>query len=559
MMYKTRLFTLSLLFLFIFQSVFILTPARADEEKDYYLRLKRSWQYMQRVYEHLSKHYVEEIDPYPLIKAGIDGMLDQLDPYTVFIEQEGERRLRMITTGKYGGLGMEIGLRDKKVTVISPIDNSPAKRMGVLAGDIIEKIDDQSVQSWSIDEVSSKLRGKIGTKVKLVIRRPGLADPIELNMTREEIVIQDVGFAGFLKPGIAYVNLSGFTDKAASELTATIKKLQKEAQIQSFILDLRGNPGGLLEAAVDVVNIFVPKGELVVYTHGYREEPHKFYTTRQPLLPDVPLVVLVDGGSASASEIVAGAFQDLDRAVIVGEPTFGKGLVQKVYSVDNNRDAKLKITTAKYYVPSGRCIQKQDYGFHNKVIVRDSSKSEDNGSSAFYTKNKRKVFDKGGIYPDVQVKSDSVNYILVDLIRKSLLFDFAVQFHHHNPDWAEDFMFSDSILSAFNHYLKEKDYQFESPLGREFKRIKTLARKKHRSDEFLSLLDQVDTKINQQKETDLQNSMPQIQKYLRLELAEKYLGRRERDRLSLQDDAPVLEALDLLSNSNRYSSILAIK
>ena len=350
---------------FIFLSSTWVNPAPNSGEEDYYFRLKKSWQHMQNVFEKINMHYVDEIDPYPLVKAGIDGMLEKLDPYTVFIEEDGERRLQMITTGKYGGLGMEIGMKNDKVTVISPMDNSPALRAGVHAGDIITEIDGQKVDKINIDKISGLLRGEIGTSVNLILERAGLANPIEMTLTRAEIVIEDVNYSGYIAPGVAYISLSGFTDKAEDEMRRAIRELREQGKIDQLILDLRGNPGGLLDAAVDIVNLFVDKGETVVYTKGFREGEIKFKTQKEPLLPDVQLAVLVDRGSASASEIVAGALQDMDRAVIIGEETFGKGLVQKVYNVDKNSDTKVKITTAKYYIPSGRSIQKKNYSQNN--------------------------------------------------------------------------------------------------------------------------------------------------------------------------------------------------
>ena len=347
-----HLFLLFLAFFIISGATWNPKPDSSDE--DYYYKLKKSWQHMQDVFEKINLHYVEEIDPYPLVKAGIEGMLEKLDPYTQFIEEDGERRLRLITTGKYGGLGMEISIRNQKVTVITPMDNSPAKRAGIRAGDIILKIDKEDISALNIDEVSSRLRGETGTSVNLTLVRPGLNQEIELNLTREEIIIEDVTYSGFIAPGVGYVSLRGFTDKAASELRRAIRQMKDEGPIEKFILDLRGNPGGLLDAAVEIVNVYVPAGETVVYTEGFREGKIVFKTKSAPLLENVPLAVLVDEGSASASEIVAGALQDLDRAVIVGEETFGKGLVQKAYNVDKNNDAKAKITTAKYYIPSGR-------------------------------------------------------------------------------------------------------------------------------------------------------------------------------------------------------------
>ena len=261
-------------------------------------------------------------------------------------------------------------------------------------------------------------------------------------------------------------------------MVKVIQSLQKEQEIKAFILDLRGNPGGLLDAAVNIVNLFVPKDQLVVFTKGFREKEYKFFTSQEPLLPDVPLAVLVDGGSASASEIVAGALQDLDRAVIVGEDTFGKGLVQKVFTLDKHRNVKLKMTTAKYYIPSGRCIQKKDYGRNNEVIARDSLQKGDNGVHKFYTQHKREVFDKGGIYPDVNVSSDTLSFVLMQLIRKSMIFDFAVDYHNRYPGWKENPVFADSIMEKFKEFLSTKNFKYECACNKDLERIKKYIQKK---------------------------------------------------------------------------------
>lgn len=537
--------------------VFLSSRVVADEQ-DYYYRLKKNWQYMQRVYENINQYYVDEVDPQPLIEAGINGMLEKLDPYTVFIEEEGERRLQIITTGKYGGLGMEVGLRGKNVVVISPLENSPAKRQGILAGDIIEMIDSQSVADWSIDKVSSKLRGKIGSQVTLHIRRPGHDQLFEIKLIREEIVIEDVDYYGFIESGVAYVSLAGFSDKAAGEVKNAIKKMSTEGQIESLVLDLRGNPGGLLEAAVQVVNLFMDKGELVVFTKGFREGEFKFYTEQTALLPGIPLVVLVDGGSASASEIVAGALQDLDRAVIVGEPTFGKGLVQKVYNIDKNQDVKLKITTAKYYVPSGRCIQKRDYAHENGVVISDSSAAPDTETHIFYTRNKRPVFDKGGILPDVHISGDSISYIMLEIIRKNLLFDFAVDYHRKNPQWSGQFIINDSLMNEFANYLYQQNFEYELECSKELNHIQQLAQKKQYTPELAATIAKLKALLETEKQKDFANNREEIRYFLTMELAEKYFGKRERDRLSLNDDQQIKEALNILDNLKQYNKILAI-
>ena len=557
MKYKVRVFIGSLFIISLISIMWVSNPADADEQ-DYYLRLKNSWQYMQKVYENLNQHYVEEVDPYPLIKAGIDGMLDKLDPYTVFLEEDGERRLQIITTGKYGGLGMEIGLRNKKVTVIAPIDNTPAKKIGVQAGDIIEKINGKDISGWSVDEVSGQLRGKIVTDVSLEIRRPGLDEPYSITLTRAEILIEDVGYAGFVEPGVAYLRLNGFTEKASDEMIAAIRKLQDEQDIHAFVLDLRGNPGGLLESAVEIVNIFVESDEMVVYTKGFRESEAKFYTRNKPLLPNVPLAVLVDQGSASASEIVAGALQDLDRAVIIGKSTYGKGLVQKIYSIDNNKGAKLKITTARYYIPSGRCIQKTDYGDKNDIFIRDSLMQIQSNVSEFYTRNKRKVEDKGGIYPDIKVSSDSISYVTMELIRNSLIFDFAVKFHNEHLIWQPDTQLADSILTKFKLYVENKDIDYDIEGERELNKLEKIASTQNYSEEILKLIEELKNELDEQKETSFQNNRNEIARALNAELTEKYFGNKDRDRVLLTDDKPVSEAVNILKNDDRYSKILAV-
>ncbi len=555
-MKKRNLVLLFLSFFFLSASAWQPDPV-VNNEQDYYYRLKKSWQHMQNVFEKINMHYVEEIDPYPLVKAGIDGMLQQLDPYTVFIEEDGERRLRMITTRKYGGLGMEIGMKNKKITIISPMDNSPAIRAGVRAGDIITIIDGQNVEGLNINKVSGLLRGEIGTTIDLTIHRQGYEQDINMVLTRAEIVLEDVGYAGFIEPGVAYISLNGFTDKAAREVKRAIRQLKEENEIEKVVLDLRGNPGGLLDAAVDIVNIFVPKGETVVFTKGFRENEVIFKTRNHPLLSDVPLAVLVDEGSASASEIVAGALQDMDRAVIVGEKTFGKGLVQKVYNVDKHSDTKVKITTAKYYIPSGRSIQKKDYGYENEVVVDDLN---DDGivHDLYFTQNKREVFDHGGIQPDVYVRSDSLNYVVIELIRKNMLFNFAVQYYRDNPNWTGDFEINDEIINKFKTYLSENEFDYNIEGSSEINRLKKIVSNKTASKEMSDLIAQLEQKLMLEKEDYLKNCGMQIKKFLKLELAEKYFGRKGSYKYTIENDAQVSGALDVLKNHSEYNKILAV-
>jgi carboxyl-terminal processing protease len=531
------------------------------DEADYYSKIQKGLKYFQKVYDRVQSHYVEEIDPYEFVKAGIDGMLDALDPYTVFIEQEADTRLQIITTGKYGGVGMEIGMRNNQITVISPMDNSPAQKAGVRSGDIIERIDGENVSEISLENISQKLRGPVGSKVELAVQRPGFVNEIVMIIERDEIIIDDVNYADLVQPGVGYVRLTGFTDKAGSELRKAIKKIQNSGDIDALILDLRGNSGGLLEAAVEVLGVFLPKGTTVVKTKGFRDGEHTFQTHTNPLLKNIPLAVLVDQGSASASEIVAGALQDLDRAIIVGTETFGKGLVQKVYNIDKNSSTKIKVTTAKYYIPSGRCVQKQDYAESKAIFYNGEKDSTDNSekSSQFYTTNRREVYEKGGITPDRYIKSGDVPHIVTELWRSSLLFNFAVNYQRNNSEWLGDIGVTDEIYNQFIGFVKSEDFDYLIEGETELTAFLETAKEFDLPEDIVSSGEELLTRLDALKETDLTNHKNEIKKILLTELTEKYYGTKEKIRFSLVQDEQLHEAIDVVLNKGEYKKILAIK
>lgn len=554
---KKHFVILTLISVILIVSPFHSTTA---DESDYYKKVQMGLTNFEKVYGQINKHYVEEFDPYEFIRAGIDGMLNKLDPYTVFIEPESDINLRIITTGKYGGLGMEIGMRNKKVTIISPMDNSPAKRAGIRAGDIIEKINGIPVSTLSTQKVSTLLRGPIGTDVKLAISRKGYAGEINMIITRAEILIEDVNYYDFVDDNIAYVRLTGFTDKAGDEMKAAIKGLQKQNEIEGFILDLRGNSGGLLESAVEVANVFLPDNTPVVSTKGFRDGEHVFHTTSNPYLPDVPMVVLVDGGSASASEIVAGALQDLDRAIILGTETFGKGLVQKVYTIDNSLNTKLKITTAKYYIPSGRCIQKYDYTKNNGVFHSEDSLiiEKEDPPAEFYTINKRKVFEKGGISPDINIKDSDLSNLVFELYRQSVFFNFSVNFNQKNPNWPGEFEISDKILNEFYSYLDEIEFTYKVEGEENLEKFIDTAEKNKTSDNLIDTAKDLLKELQAFKKTDLKNHREEIRKALLAEIADKYFDNHTRIKFSLKNDIQLKSALEVLNNQKEYNKILAI-
>jgi carboxyl-terminal processing protease len=532
------------------------------DEADYYSKIQRGLKYFQKVYDRVQSHYVEEIDPYEFVKAGIDGMLDALDPYTVFIEQEADTRLRIITTGKYGGVGMEIGMRNNQITVISPMDNSPAQKAGVKAGDIIEKIDEENISNISLENISQRLRGPVGSEVKITVNRPGYNGEIIMTIERDEIVIDDVSYADMIKPGVGYVRLTGFTDKAGSELRQAIQDIQSNGDVEAIILDLRGNSGGLLEAAVEVLGVFLPKGTTVVKTKGFRDGEHTFQTHNNPLLLEIPLAVLVDRGSASASEIVAGALQDLDRAIIVGTETFGKGLVQKVYNIDKNSSTKIKITTAKYYIPSGRCVQKQDYTESKSIFYNgapDTFTVSDDQTSQFYTTNQREVYEKGGITPDRYIKVDDVHFVVTELWRSGLIFNFAVNFHQQNQIWTGEIGITDEIFNQFITFVQSENFKYLIEGENELNSFLDEARESDLPQNIIASGEELLIQLNSLKESDIVSHKDEIKQILLSEMTEKYYGTKDKIRYSLDKDEQLDEAIDVVLNEGEYKKILAIK
>ena len=551
---------ITILFIITIFSVAVLNNSIAGNEQ-MYLKLDKGLFYLKQVYETISQNYVDELDPEGLSKSAIHGIVEELDPYTVFFEKKGSEHLDMITKGKYGGLGMEISKQEGEITVISPIDNTPAQRAGIRAGDIIVTIGEEATKELTLEQASSKLRGPAGTEVTLEIKRPGLNDPIKLTMTREDIVIKDISYAGFIEPGTAFLRLSSFSDKAASELKEALRKLEKNGDIERVILDLRGNPGGLLASAVEVANVFVPKGELIVETRGNHERETQFDTPQGAMLSDVPLVVLVDGGSASASEIVAGAIQDLDRGVVIGSRTFGKGLVQQVYPVDKVNDAFIKITTAKYYIPSGRCIQKDDYKKNQDVFTNMSDTADFNNHTKYYTRNGRVVYGGGGITPDIKVDKPRLNQYVMALWMQGHFFKFTVDYLAKHPDITVEngFKVTDQIVSDFRRYLSEKEMDFDIEGEGELEKFLELAEQEKYSDDMVDLVEVALQKLGQEKTLQFDKNIKRIKESLETEFAEKLGGNSARIATLLEHDESVDAALEVLRRPEEYQQILAVK
>lgn len=547
-------------FTVLFSAGWFANQSRANDNDDIYYKIDKGLFYLKEVFETVSRNYVDELNPETLSKSAIKGMLQEFDPYTVFFEDPGSQQMRMITRGKYGGVGMEIGMQNKKITVIAPMEETPAQRAGIRPGDVITKIDGEATRNMNLEDASQKLRGKIGSRVSIEIERPGVNQPFTVELIREEIVLKDVTYAAFLEPGTAYIRLAAFSDKAGKELRDAVSALQMQSPIERAILDLRGNPGGLLTSAVEVANVFLPPGQLVVSTRGVHESENKFFTKENPLLPVQPLVVLIDRSSASASEIVAGAIQDLDRGVLVGTQTFGKGLVQKVFPIDKVTQAYLKITTAKYYVPSGRSIQKEEYKKNNSVFTDLSDSVEYDPKIDYFTANGRVVHSGGGIQPDMAMPEAELDPFMQTLLARGLFFQFAVEYMSKNPGLKKSGIAAvdEPLLQEFEAYVLRQGLDFELEGEAELNKFLKIAREKKYSEDLRDLVEVALQKLDTRKRDEFAEHRQDIIRNLEAEFAEKLQDSEARTRVQLSHDPEVKRAVEVLHNMQQYQQILAI-
>jgi carboxyl-terminal processing protease len=523
-------------------------------DTDLYLKINKSIDVFGRVYREITVNYVDEIDPEKFMQAGIDGMLGTLDPYTVYIDREEGDEVDLLTTGKYGGIGVTIGVRDGALKVITVMDGYSAERAGIVPGDRLMEVGGITVGTKKPDEVRNLTRGEPGTEVKVLIQRDGAAKPIEFVLIREEIQVKNVTYAGFVGDGIGYIRLERFSRKAGEEVRQAIKEMKIQGDIKGLVLDLRGNPGGLLDAAVDVVSKFVPRGSPIVTTKGRKAEADKAYqSTEEPLLPLTPMVLLTDRGSASASEIVAGALQDLDRALIVGTRTFGKGLVQTILPL--NFGAQLKITTARYYIPSGRSIQEIDYQHRDKngvfATVPDSLKRE------FKTSKGRKEFEFGGIAPDSVVRDEDVGPMVRELMKRALLFKFANSYiasHRAEKITGVD----ESILSAFRTFLEREKFDYQEEMEGKITELRQVAERSHYSKDVSETLDRLELALQKEKTHGFERYKDHITNELNIELMARLQGDRGRIEASLKEDLPLLAAEGLLKDRKTYTKKLGL-
>lgn len=550
---KKKIFLFSFaIFIFLMFTKFELFQSR---ENDLFFKINKSVEIFGKIYKEVILNYVDEVDPEKFMRAGIKGMLNELDPYTVFIDEKHTDEVDAITTGKYSGIGISISKFDADIVVTKVLKGYPADKAGLKVGDVIIQIDSIPLKDKSLNDARTYMVGKPGTPIKLYIVREGVNNPLVFEMIRTEVEVKNVTYYDFIDDGIAYIKLERFSRNAGEELRAVIKELQSKGEIKGLILDLRNNPGGLLDAAVNIVEKFVPEGSLIVSTRGRKSDAvRNYYSNAKPMLPNVPLCVLVNNSSASASEIVAGAIQDLDRGVILGTRTFGKGLVQTISYLSYN--TFLKMTTAKYYTPSGRCIQEIDY-FHkpNGVFIS----KPDSEQKVFKTRNGRIVYAQGGIMPDTIVEERERSDFVKALVQKRMFFKFANRFLAKHKTLPENFKIDEQLLKEFAEFLNENNFSFKDSFEINLEKAIEYAKGQKYSNSYVSEVETTLNKIKSQKIDYFKLYQDEIATELMREILARYKYEDELIAWELLHDQQVKTAVSILKDKKTYNSLLAVK
>ncbi|MEA3503747.1 MAG: S41 family peptidase [Bacteroidota bacterium] len=508
--------------------------------------------------KNLSINYVDEIKAGELTEEAIDAMLKSLDPYTVYIPESEVEDFKFITTGEYGGIGALIQKRDDYVIISQPYKGFPADKAELRAGDKIIAINNKSMKGKETEDISNLMKGQPGTSFIITVEREGEKNSIDKTVTREKIQIAPVPYYGIVNGDIAYIKLRSFTQKSSQEVKKAFVELTEKHTLKGVILDLRDNGGGLLSEAVNIVNIFVPKGEVIVKTKGKLEEKNRDYITNKRVIDkNIPLTILVNQHSASASEIVAGAVQDLDRGVLIGKRTFGKGLVQNIIPISYN--TKAKITVAKYYIPSGRCIQEVDYSKKNGN--GDFDKVADSLITLYHTKNGRKVYDGKGVLPDIDIEHEVVSRIAFTLFIEHHVFDFSTKFfrEHKEIASADEFEITDEIYDDFKLFLQGRDFEYTTDTEEQLKKLKESAEEEKYFAFIEEKFSQLEEELLKHKNNDIETFKEEIKRYIKLEILVRYYYSVGAIEGSLNSDKDVLKAIETIYNKEKYNSILSKK
>jgi carboxyl-terminal processing protease len=521
-----------------------------QETRDF--RIAKNLDIFFTLFRELNTFYVDEIDPDKVIKSGIDNLLKTLDPYTVYYPESESDEFTFLTTGKYGGIGSLVRGSGDYVVISEIYKNFPADIAGIKVGDILKKVDGISLKGFTTDKVSEKLKGNPGSPLSLTIERNGKES--EYQLKREKIAIPPVPYFGMIDSKTGYIRFTSFTQNCIEDVRNALISLKKNNP-QQIILDLRGNPGGLLSEAVEIVNLFIGPGNEVVSTKGkVKQFDEVFKTTKAAVDENIPLAVIINRGSASASEIVAGAIQDLDRGIIVGQRSYGKGLVQITRPLSYN--TQLKVTTAKYYIPSGRCIQARDFSHPNEDgsvgIIPDSLISE------FRTKNNRKVKDGGGISPDVEITPETLSQVTAELYLRYYVFDYATKFFwdHQNIKSPEQFTFNDSDYEDFKNYLKTRNFNYKTETEESLNELIASAKKEKYYDLHKDLFSELEKDVAHSLEQDLLLFKKEIKDLLEDEIVSRFFYEDGAIAYTIRKDVQVTKALEILNNKEKYTSIL---
>ena len=522
-----------------------------------YFEISKQLDIFATLFKELNIYYVDDTDPDELMHEAIKSMLATLDPYTTFMTEDESENFKIHTLGEYAGIGASIRVINKQVVVAQVYEGFAAEKAGIRAGDIFIEIDGKKITPQNSNDISSVLKGSTNSQVEIKYKRIDTNTPITVKFPRERIIIKAVPFSAMVNDRTGYISLNSFSRKASREVATAFTSLKSEG-MKSLIFDLRGNPGGLLSQAVEISGLFLPRKTFVVETRGKIQDWNKKYTTKhRPKDTKIPIVILTDFGTASASEIVAGALQDLDRAVVMGSRTYGKGLVQQPRELKYG--TRLKITIAKYYTPSGRCIQSKDY-FHkdkngNPIVVPDSLRTK------FTTKNGRIVFDGAGIEPDVKIENKDLSSLVVELIKQNMIFNYSVEYCNKNNNKIDinNFEISDNDLTNFESFLSAKDFIYKTKLLDKLSEFRDIAVKENMISELNPAINQLEEKLKKDNHIKFKNSRYNIAKMLELSIINNKFYERGRYLYSIKNDELIIKATKLLQNKNKYKELLVSK
>lgn len=531
-------------------SLFFITNSYAQSNG---FEVVRSLEQLDQIYEHLEKYYVDDIQTGNLSKVAIDAMLKELDPYTVYYHESNIEDYQLMTTGQYGGIGSLIRKKNEFVYVAEPYEGNPAQKAGLIAGDKIMAIEGKTMVGKTTEDVSNALKGPKGTSIKVEVERLN-GDKKTISITRDEIKLPDVPYSGMISETVGYIKLNSFTRTASADVKTAFNELKGKG-MKELVLDLRGNGGGLLIEAVRIVNMFVPRNQSVVKTQGRIEEENRDYkTTEEPIDLTIPLIVLVDEGSASASEIVSGSLQDLDRAVIVGTRTFGKGLVQRTYDLEYG--SKVKLTIAKYYTPSGRCVQRLEY--YDRLDGEGVAEIPDSLVKIFKTKNGRDVIDGRGVDPDITIEEKELSRLAITFLQNNFFFDYATEFYYANPtiEGANNFNLSDDEYAKFKAYILKQEFDYSTATEEMLKKMRQIAEEEDFYQGSEKEYDALMLKVTPSKERDLEKFKNQISKILENEIVSRYYFQKGRAEHSFREDDYIKKSVEVLKDISKYNTIL---